>query len=94
MRYVVVRGFYDLSDNQHDYNVGDIYPREGYTPSEERIETLLGDNPNEVVYIEIDENEELTVSELKEQLDELGIEYPKKAKKPELQTLLLAHSEK
>ena len=40
MRYSVVRHFTDLLDNKHKYTEGDVYPREGYTPSEERIYEL------------------------------------------------------
>ena len=38
--YRVVRHFTDLLDNNHKYTEGDVYPREGYTPSEERIFAL------------------------------------------------------
>ena len=42
MKYKVIEGFYDLQDkdekgNCHLYNRGDIYPREGAQPTEERI---------------------------------------------------------
>lgn len=40
MIYTVIRHFTDLQDGGHKYNEGDIYPREGYTPSAERIEML------------------------------------------------------
>lgn len=40
MMYTVVRHFTDLQDNNHKYNEGDIYPREGYIPSAERIKML------------------------------------------------------
>lgn len=39
----VIKKFTDLQDGNHVYNVGDVYPREGYTPSEERIAELASD---------------------------------------------------
>lgn len=42
--YKVIINFSDLQDNNHSYNVGDTYPREGLTPSEERIAELTGTN--------------------------------------------------
>lgn len=41
--YEVIKRFTDLQDGNHVYNVGDTYPREGYTPSEERITELATD---------------------------------------------------
>lgn len=38
--YKVIYKFADLQDKRHVYNVGDIYPREGSKPSEERIKAL------------------------------------------------------
>lgn len=40
MMYSVVRHFTDRLDNKHKYTEGDVYPREGYTPSEDRIKEL------------------------------------------------------
>ena len=48
--YKVIKFFHDLEDKKetksgtvyHAYNVGDIYPREGLKPSEERIAELAG----------------------------------------------------
>lgn len=34
--------FRDTQDNNHIYHEGDTYPRDGYTPTEERIKELLG----------------------------------------------------
>ena len=46
MTYRVIEGFYDLQDPEgksfHLYNKGDIYPREGIEPTEERIKELSG----------------------------------------------------
>lgn len=38
--YKVSIKFKDKLDNFHLYNVGDVYPRDGYTPTEKRIEYL------------------------------------------------------
>lgn len=38
--YKVIKKFADLEDKNYIYNVGDVYPREGAEPSDERIEFL------------------------------------------------------
>ena len=40
--YKVIKHFIDLHDNDHSYNEGDIFPREGVDVSKERIEELTG----------------------------------------------------
>lgn len=40
--YKVIKYFTDLQDNEHAYDVGDAYPREGLTVSAERIAELAG----------------------------------------------------
>lgn len=40
--FIVINAFLDLKDNEHLYEVGDAYPREGLEPSEVRIKELLG----------------------------------------------------
>ena len=42
--YKVTKRFYDLQDNNHQYEVGDEFPHEhcGYPVSEERIAELAG----------------------------------------------------
>lgn len=40
--YKVVKFFTDLQDNNHAYNAGDIFPREGVTVTEDRIAELAG----------------------------------------------------
>jgi hypothetical protein len=53
--YKVIAHFHDLQDTEkktkdgpiyHEYNEGDVYPRDGYEPSQERIEELLGNHNN------------------------------------------------
>ena len=39
--YIVLNTFYDLKDCEHLYNAGEPYPRDGYTPTDERVEELL-----------------------------------------------------
>lgn len=40
--YEVVKFFTDLQDDSHAYNVGDVFPRDGVTVSEERLAELAG----------------------------------------------------
>lgn len=42
MKYTVIKHFTDLQDGKYKYSDGDEYPREGYSPSEERIAELAG----------------------------------------------------
>ena len=38
--YKVVKYFTDLQDNDHEYNVGDTFPRKGLKVTEERLAEL------------------------------------------------------
>lgn len=40
--YKVIKSFRDLEDGRYLYKDGDIYPRKGVEPSEERIAELAG----------------------------------------------------
>lgn len=40
--YRVIRYFEDLQDGNRAYKVGEIYPREGLSPTDERISELSG----------------------------------------------------
>lgn len=40
--YKVIKFFTDLQDNDHPYDVGEPFPREGVEVSEERFAELLG----------------------------------------------------
>lgn len=44
MGFKVIRPFSDLRDNGYIYNAGDFYPRDGYEPTEERIQELATTN--------------------------------------------------
>lgn len=54
MSYTVIRPFKDLNDpEQHDYSVGDVFPREGHEPTENFINGLLnGLNSAGSIFIE------------------------------------------
>lgn len=41
--YKVIKAFADLEDGRHKYSVGDVYPRTGIYPSEDRISFLSSD---------------------------------------------------
>lgn len=67
----VIKKFTDLQDGNHVYNVGDVYPREGYTPSEERIEELASDkNRQGVPLIEVPASTVVDVDEAVEETKE------------------------
>lgn len=42
MAYKVIKSFADLKDYNHEYNVGDTFPRVGVEVSAERIAELSG----------------------------------------------------
>lgn len=42
MQYRVIKMFTDLQDKEYAYQVGDTYPREGLSPTDERIAELSG----------------------------------------------------
>lgn len=42
--YRVIKFFTDLQDKNHEYNVGDVFPRIGMDVSQKRIEELSGSN--------------------------------------------------
>lgn len=44
MKYIVIRFFTDLQDNDFPYSVGDTYPRKEGTSTAERIAELAGSN--------------------------------------------------
>ena len=41
MTYKAKITFRDLQDNEYIYQVGEVYPREGYEPSKERVAEVL-----------------------------------------------------
>lgn len=42
--YLTAVMFTDLQDNNYAYEVGDKYPRDGYTPTAERVKELASSN--------------------------------------------------
>jgi hypothetical protein len=40
MKYVVIKHFIDLQDNNHPYVTGEEYPRAGFKPTKKRIREL------------------------------------------------------
>lgn len=92
MKYTVLSEFADLQDGNHIYRVGDEYPREGYTPKDERVDELstgknllhkpliqkVEDSTHEVV--ETPETEEQQPEEIAEET-EVEEEQPKRRRK-------------
>ena len=60
MSYKVIRPFKDLSDPEnHDYAVGDIFPREGYEPTDSFTNGLLtGANTAGSIFLEVSGEDE------------------------------------
>ena len=100
MTYKTTKAIRDTQDNDFCYYAGAIFPRQGLEVSKERLEMLVkngyivavDDNKPELAFEageETKENKtELTAKEIKDKLDELGIEYKSSASKAELLALL------
>lgn len=68
--YKVIKYFTDLQDDNHPYNVGDDYPREGLKVTKERIEELSSDrNKRKAPLIEIATSQEETKEEPQEEVE-------------------------
>ena len=82
--YRVIRYFTDLQDNDHPYNVGDVFPRDGMTVTDERIAELAGsDNKQRTPLIKAEAEAE-PVAEVTEDVEEPSEEtedVPKRGKK-------------
>ena len=72
MRWRVISFFIDLQDGEHPYNVGDAFPREGRTVSEERTKELsTSQNRRKMPLIEaVKEPEKEPKKEVKEEKNE------------------------
>lgn len=100
MTYKTTKAILDTQDNDFCYYAGAIFPRQGLEVSEERLEMLVkngyivavDDNKPEPAFEAGEETEEnkteLTAKEIKDKLDELGVEYKSSASKAELLALL------
>lgn len=89
MTYKTTKAIRDTQDNDFCYYAGAIYPRQGLEVSKERLEALVKDGHIVAVDGEEDDHkEELTSKEIKDKLDELGIDYKSRASKADLLTLL------
>lgn len=83
--YKVEVQFLDGQDDNHLYKVGDVYPRVGIKPTQERIEELSTDNNrrNVVAISKIDLNK-LKLSELRELAEQRDLDDISSRKKVDL----------
>lgn len=91
MDYKVIKDFADLKDGRRVYRSGDDYPhKDAPKPSKARVKALSTDKNKrkELLIKKEDDLNDLTVKQLKEELDKQGIEYDSKDNKPELIDLL------
>ena len=87
--YKVIKLFADLQDNNHEYNVGDIYPRKGLEVKEARIAELSGKDNKQgcPLIVKVEEKTDLKkmkVEELQAYAKEKGIELDGATKKDEI----------
>lgn len=83
--YKVEVQFLDGQDDNHLYKIGDIYPRVGIKPTNERIEELSTDNNrrNVVAISKLDLNK-LKLSELRELAEQRDLDDISSRKKVDL----------
>lgn len=102
--YEVIRYFEDLKDNNYPYNVGDIFPHDGFSVSKERIKELSGsenrqrtplikkilENTNKSPYTKTEINRMSTES-LRILAKEVEIERPEEISGSELKKMLIKY---
>ena len=78
MSYKVIRPFKDLADPEnHDYAVGDIFPRDGYNPTDSFTNGLLtGANTAGSIFLEVlgEDEPKKPASKTKEVKEEPAVE--------------------
>lgn len=104
--YEVIRYFEDLQDNNHPYNVGDIFPHDGLMVNEERFKELSGSNNKQhkplirKIVEEIEEKpspytkteiQRMSVDSLRILAKEVGIDNPDEISGSELKKMLIHH---
>lgn len=104
--YEVIRYFEDLQDNNHPYNVGDIFPHDGMMVKEERLRELSGSNNKQrkplIQKISEEAKEKtspytkteiqrMSVDSLRILAKEVGIESPDEISGSELKKMLIHH---
>ena len=67
MTYKAKITFRDLQDNEYIYQAGEVYPREGYEPSKERVAEVLEKGGIE----QVEPSKDLTVKELLKAAEEV-----------------------
>ena len=85
MKYKVLKFFMDGQDGNHSYIPGNIYPREGLTPSEERIAELASKNNRlgEILIEPVQSTAQKKEEEKPAEIIEEQAAKPKKKKKSE-----------
>lgn len=91
MSYKVIRPFKDLADpEKHDYAVGDIFPREGYEPTDSFTNGLLiGANTAGSIFLEVlgDDEPKKPSPEAKEVKEEPAVEQEETVKETVKETV-------